>query len=184
MKTLLELHNENPEKYHTDKEWKHKYLSMCYSKEFAKFQGKKVNVLEIGILWGTSLLLWSDYFPEGQIYGVDVNDQGGTSVNNTKDAPNIKIDFTDAYSVEYANTLPNLDIVIDDGPHTPDSQVRCIELYLPKINPGGLLIIEDIESVDAVNRFIAALPEGTEYEMIDTGTEIDYDNRVFVIRKK
>lgn len=185
MKTLAELHDKNPDRYHgTDKESKHKYLSLLCGKEFLKFQGQEVNLLEIGILKGGSLLLWSDYFPNGHIYGVDINDWNGESKNNTKDVPNIKIDIADAYSVEYVNSLPELDIVIDDGPHSVDSQVECIKLYLPKLKNGGILIIEDIESVAAVGEFIKVIPPNCDFEFIDTGSDASYDNRIFVLRKK
>jgi hypothetical protein len=52
------------------------------------------------------------------------------------------------------NKIPNLDIVIDDGPHTLESQLSCIDMYYPKINPGGMLIIEDIMNIDNANALV------------------------------
>ena len=41
-------------------------------------------------------------------------------------------------------TLPPLDIVIDDGGHTPDQQRVTLEELLPHIRPGGVYVCEDI----------------------------------------
>lgn len=36
------------------------------------------------------------------------------------------------------------DLIIDDGPHTPASQIWCLQYYYDLLAPGGLLFIEDI----------------------------------------
>ena len=56
----------------------------------------------------------------------------------------ITIIVDDAYQEEVANKLPKFDIIIDDGPHTPESQSRCVEVYLSKLKKEGVLFIEDI----------------------------------------
>lgn len=54
-----------------------------------------------------------------------------------------------AYSTWFVNHLKKIcaegfDIIIDDGPHTLISQVMFIKKYLPLLNQGGIMIIEDI----------------------------------------
>ena len=46
---------------------------------------------------------------------------------------------------ELKNALPDeLDLVIDDGLHAPNANIRTLELGLSKIKVGGWVIIEDI----------------------------------------
>ena len=49
-----------------------------------------------------------------------------------------------AYSVEAANTLPNFDIVIDDGSHYLHDQIKFMINLYPKLNKDGIMLIEDI----------------------------------------
>ena len=44
----------------------------------------------------------------------------------------------------FVSKLNNFDIIIDDGPHSLESQLKFIDLYYPKTNLGGVVIIEDI----------------------------------------
>jgi len=56
--------------------------------------------------------------------------------------------FGDAYDEKFSKKFKQFDIIIDDGPHTLESQLKSIELYLPKLKQDGLFIIEDIQSVE------------------------------------
>ena len=67
--TFTELFNSNF--YNTDKD-KHNYLQ-AYDKLFYEYRDKKINLLEVGVHEGGSLLLWKDYFSNGTIYGMDNN---------------------------------------------------------------------------------------------------------------
>src|SRR6185369_4940030 len=55
-------------------------------------------------------------------------------------------DQTDAASLdELARFLPeDLDLVIDDGLHSPDANLNTLSLGLRKVRPGGWVVIEDI----------------------------------------
>ena len=61
----------NLEKYNTDKV-QHGYLRI-YDPIFSDYVDKEINLLEIGVFKGGSLFLWKDYFPKGQIFGIDLN---------------------------------------------------------------------------------------------------------------
>ena len=117
----------------TDKNTLHSYLDL-YDGLFRSKKDSAKNILEIGILNGGSIQLWKRYFPNAMIYGVDllhINDiwdelkhNGGITLFTS----------TDAYSPEFVtnkfyNNNIKLDIVIDDGPHTLESMIKCIELY-------------------------------------------------------
>jgi len=141
----------------TDKNTGHSYVSHFYEDAFLPYKEKPINLLEIGIARGDSLLLWDKYFVNNvEIYGIDNYDMISLEVRNH---PKIKKLFTEAYSQYIANMLPSFDIVIDDGPHSLESQKKAIQLYLPKVNPGGIFVIEDIQEESSIDVLKQALPE-------------------------
>ena len=114
-----------------------------YENIFKTFKNSKISILEIGIRTGASLKLWSEYFLEAEIWGIDISDDGVVPefINNSR----IKIKYTDAYSDEFILNLGlNFDIIIDDGPHSLNSQIFAVQNFTKMLNPGGFLFIEDI----------------------------------------
>lgn len=149
----------------TDKERAHKYVSNFYAKEFARRKTQPITLFEIGIWNGGSLVMWHDYFPEGTVLGSDITEERIDPL--AKSLPRAKIFIEDAYTEQFRDSLPDLDIVIDDGPHSEASQLRCLELYLSKLKPGGILIIEDILNDASVEKFKQAVPNGYSYRVLD-----------------
>jgi hypothetical protein len=106
--------------------------------------------MEIGFRHGASLALWSNYFTNCSILGLDnhsdvsVNDQSPI-VDEWVNKSNIKIKIGDAYDKSFSDEIDQeFDIIIDDGPHWILTQQIALELYLPKLKNGGVFIIEDI----------------------------------------
>ena len=56
-------------KYETDK-LQHGYADIYFS-YIEKLRNENINLLEIGVSDGKSLLAWSDYFKNGKIIGID-----------------------------------------------------------------------------------------------------------------
>jgi cephalosporin hydroxylase len=183
--SLLEQYNKNPSKYlDTDKEEpNHKYISKCYSMAFKGY--KNPTVLEIGLASGGSLLLWNDYFVDAKIIGIDsgADPRFQKCIENTINEKNIQLINSDAYDGVMVATLPNFDIIIDDGLHTKDSHLKCLNLYLPKLNPGGILVIEDIDDIQWIEEYIPLLPTGYEYQVIDTDRTKEYNNLLFLVKR-
>ena len=148
----------NDSKYITDKNTAHSYIDDVYGHVFESYKDKEINLLEIGVAYGGSIKLFNDYFTKGHIYGIDPfwDDptteswgHGNTPKEVSKDLienppEGVTIIVDDAYQEEVASNLPKFDIIIADGPHTPESQSRCVEVYLPKLKKEGVLLIEDI----------------------------------------
>ena len=63
----------------------------------------------------------------------------------------------------------SIDYLIDDGPHTLDSQLFAIEYWFKKVKVGGTMIIEDIQKLDTDTEKIDELcfKLGLSYEIID-----------------
>lgn len=139
----------------TDKNTGHCYISQYYCNEFSPKKEDEIKLLEIGIRQGYSHYLWDKYFTNGKIYGID-NGESGFDYTELLNKSRV-ITFNDnAYSPYFCNTLLDnyFDYIIDDGPHTVESQIKAVELYLPKLKIGGKLIIEDIQSISFVDRII------------------------------
>lgn len=124
--------------------WKWLHYFPIYERHFAKFRGRPINLLEIGIYSGGSLDMWRDYFgPRAHIFGVDIQREcqvytrhGITVVIGDQSNP--------AFWVEFKALMPMMDIVIDDGSHKPRHQLTTLEEMLPHIKPGGVYLCEDI----------------------------------------
>ena len=132
---------------HTDKNSTHDYIRSYYNEAFAD-NSKPINLLEIGVYKGKSLELWSKHFgPDSKIYGFDVEDH---IVPEFIAQPNIYFEFKDAYADETIAEFKDeyFDIIVDDGPHTLQSQIDCITKWWPKLAVGGKMVIEDIQSED------------------------------------
>ena len=63
MLQLKEINN----KYKSDKGFGHNYIDF-YESIFNPIKENELNLLEIGVLFGNSLKLWSDYFINSKIY--------------------------------------------------------------------------------------------------------------------
>ena len=54
--------------------------------------------------------------------------------------------YNDTTVQKFKEEVPDgFDVIIDDGPHTLQSQVFAVNSYFPMLKPGGILIIEDIQ---------------------------------------
>lgn len=174
--------------FNTDKNTTHNYIEGFYEKEFQLYRDKPIKVLEIGIAFGHSLLLWDKYFSNHTgIHGVDT--YGGSVAREAREAKKISITIDDAYSKRVVDSLPSFDIIIDDGPHTLESMVSCINLYLPKLNSGGVFVIEDVQSMDWIpilhKTFDKVKIETDEFDVVDLRqTKGRYDDLMFVVRRK
>lgn len=128
----------------TDKNSVHCYVKGYYEKEFFKYKNKKINFLEIGIRSGGSMKLWSEYFTNYEsIIGIDVDESA--VAKEFKTIKNVTYYFGDAYTQQIADKITTIDIFLDDGPHTLESQLNAIQYYLPKVTSGGLFLIEDVQ---------------------------------------
>jgi hypothetical protein len=165
----------------------HDYINGFYNKEFKKYQDQPISLLEIGVYKGASLALWSKYFPHAEITGFDISDQ---RVDKYKNIDRVSVGICDAYSfdAETLDQLDNWDIIIDDGPHTIPTLQQCMELYLPKLNEGGIMVLEDVQDTSWFPILIESLPlnlnDSISYECIDLRENLGrYDDLLFCIRK-
>lgn len=118
-------------------------------------------LLEIGIQHGGSALLWHEWLPKVQMTLVDIQDIVPDVIWDQLDPDRYDFYQMDAYTKTGIETLgvETYDIIIDDGPHTLDSQKFSLMHYSKFLNPGGVLIIEDIQSPSHLDQLSDCVPE-------------------------
>jgi len=124
-----------------------------YAKFFNDIRYDVKKVLEIGVFRGHSMLMWQKYFPNAEIYGVDIDytphNFGVNAKELCKDEPRIKLLELDAcvdINVEYLKQEigVDFDIVIDDGSHHPYHQLFSLVNYTDFIKRNGYFVVEDV----------------------------------------
>jgi hypothetical protein len=208
MKSLVEIQEKL--KFNTDKHRmsgkqskSHTYLPE-YDKLFKKFKYEPINILEIGVLDGSSLNLWAEYFPNAKIYGADLFKRKSFKKvkEKTSKYDNISLHKVDSVNEEEKHGTKNgrknlfeilgkekFHIIIDDGDHKPTSQLKTFNNFIDELHPDGLYIIEDIwdwdkNSKGKKEKSQNTLQTGLEYlqENIPELEIIDMNNKFGIYR--
>ncbi len=117
-----------------------------YERYFRSMKDGRINLLELGVFRGGSLLMWRDYFASGVISGVDVN-----QVSVEDESGRIRIyrgmqqdkDFLDLVA-EDSTGGEGFDIIIDDASHIGElTKISFWHLFHFHLKPGGIYVIED-----------------------------------------
>lgn len=181
-----------------------------YSKYLSSKRDEALDILEIGIFFGWSLLAWQRYFKNAKLTGIDnVIDPSRTAemqeisrrfpVYNT-----IKKCYFDTRQETdwYELWGKEFDVIIDDGGHHPSNeQLPTLTNGWEYLKPGGLYFIEDVshrygelELLALNNKLVELEKEGHEinvYSHDNLGAKMvtkgKYDNTteyIVVLRKK
>jgi len=161
--SLTELAN----KYGTDKGtigptrgWDANNYTDIYASFLERYRESAINLLEIGLgvkgpYWesrivqgknsgGASARMWYDYFPNGKIFGIDINEC------SYLDNDRISTFAADQGKQEDLDRFLNMvevdhfDLIIDDGSHRPDEQQFSLGYLFKYLLPGGHYFIEDL----------------------------------------
>jgi cephalosporin hydroxylase len=105
-----------------------------------------VSLLEIGVLFGESLRMWNEYFvhPGAKLHAWDIKPEYAKGIPSRFTFQQVDC-FNRAQVRAAAAQLPNLDVVVDDGQHSPQAIKVPFEALWDKLNSGGLYIIEDVK---------------------------------------
>jgi SAM-dependent methyltransferase len=160
-------------------------LAELYDYILSDLRDEEINLLEVGVAKGGSIKMWSEYFEKGNIYGVDVMpylERIGRPFND----PRIEIFWENAYCEAFTDKLKNLglsfDVVLDDGPHTLESQLYFVENYVDLVKPGGHIIIEDIGGTDKAIELHEALLSKVSFSFIVDRTVVSkFGNEITLV---
>ena len=164
----------------------HCYIDEVYESLFINKKITTKKLLEIGVHYGGSMLLWERYFPNAEIHGMDITPSEFFQNNHSS---RIKLQTCDAYTDDVVNSLNNdYDIIIDDGPHTLESMRFFVKHYLAKLNVNGIAVIEDIPQSDWIRVLLEDLsPNGmkTKIQVFDMrNINMRFDDMVMVIQRR
>jgi hypothetical protein len=132
-------------KYNTDKASdRHDYLDI-YESVLRDFRDDTFVLLDLGVGVApaefASTLMWSEYFPNAQVVGVDIQDYV---------SPSERIEFlrTDLSGLDALEVLASRrpKVVIEDASHMWAHQIISLVYLLPAVQPGGVYIWEDLHT--------------------------------------
>jgi hypothetical protein len=174
----------------TDKNTIHSYLPLYQKLLISKKETAK-NVLEVGIYNGGSIKLWSDFFTNANVYGLDIMNISNVWEGIKNKEKIILYTSIDGYNNDFfinnfLNKNIKFDFMLDDGPHTLESMKQFIKLYSQIMTDDGILIIEDVQSWDWIETLKNEVPEYLKqfikiYNLIPNKNR--YDDIVFTIDK-
>lgn len=179
-------------KYHTDKGPSENPLAHAYTSHYHDLLKNRRDsikrVVEIGLGWpglmhsyyeaAGSLLMWRDYFPNAEIFGLDIRPD---ALRNEARIHSFLCDQSNEVSLRSAATRigADFDLIVDDGSHVPKDQVLTAKIFVPLLANGGLYIIEDVH--DAELPFVRE-HLGFPHEIIECENEKLQGDRLIVIR--
>jgi len=132
------------EKHRLIHKWNH-YFEI-YDRHLHHLKGRRINILEIGISHGGSLEMWNYYFQGyASIYAIDINPEC-----KKFEAGNIKIFIGSQEDISFLtsikNSIPPVDVLIDDGGHTMKQQIVTFNTLFDHITENGIYICEDLHT--------------------------------------
>ena len=119
----------------------HDYLKK-YEKYFPFDRSDKIKILEIGVLNGSSVKTWKEYFFNAEIIGIDINPD---CKKYEEDRIHIEIgDQSDQNFLNYVSKKHGFfDLILDDGSHINSHVLKSFEHLFNYVKPQGLYVVED-----------------------------------------
>ena len=106
---------------------------------------RRLKILEIGLLSGSSLLAWRAYFPWSVTVGLDIQDRRALAVGSRTRVYQGDQSAADDIARLCAAEAP-FDIVIDDGSHQCEHQLATFLQVFPHLRNDGQYVIEDVQT--------------------------------------
>jgi hypothetical protein len=119
------------------------------------FRGRRerpLKILEVGVggyerqddptFGGASLRMWKDYFPNAQIWGLDILDKSGVAEDRITIVRGSQTD--EALLRGLHRDHGPFDVVIDDGSHIPALTNETFRILFPLLAADGVYVIEDV----------------------------------------
>ena len=135
------------ERHGTDKSMiGHAYVNL-YAMLLDAHRESVLNVTEVGVMHGASVLMWADYFPNAQVLGLDYR-MTATAINRTASQPRIHLHQADASLPSVLEKLQlaneSMDLVVEDASHAHEDSHRIAANLWQLVKPGGFYVIEDV----------------------------------------
>lgn len=114
-----------------------------YEPLFCSWRKHSFDLIEIGVRDGGSMRLWSSYFPNARIHGIDIDPAcAGLQVSRVSVTIGSQDDLGLLATV--AKSCRDLRLVIDDGSHLLSHMLMTHKALWPSLSPKGIYIFEDV----------------------------------------
>jgi hypothetical protein len=160
--------------------WGHHYDTIYQQRlgPYSRDDIEPFQFLEVGFYHGAGYDLYRQFLPRGECHSIEIAciEQGPRNEgkwpwgNFAADNPRYqqyldedRLHCGDGNDVDYLNSIwtdhmnrpdaPPLKIVVDDGAHLAEHMAQTIFFWFPRIEPRGLLIVEDIQPIHEANAF-------------------------------
>jgi hypothetical protein len=162
--------------------WGHFYDTMYnrWLKKYSSDNAEEIQFLEIGFYNGNGFASYSEFLPRAEKHSMEISciEPGPRSEgkwpekwgNFAKKSPeyeslrmNRRLHCGDASDYDFLNEIwtkemkrpgaPPLKVVVDDGSHLSVQMAASLFFWLPRIEPGGILVMEDIQPIRDANEF-------------------------------
>ena len=132
--------------YKTDKSSKSHGFADYYEKHLLSFKNRKIVILEIGSLFGSSAAAFNSYFNNCKIYCLDNHIENFNF--KSKNLFPVLINSSDENSIKkFYKKLPlkcpEFDIIIDDGSHRLRDIIYSLKYHFKHLKQNGFFVIED-----------------------------------------
>lgn len=132
---------------HSPSKLDHPYIKHVFPVYMDHMRDRKVRLLEIGVKRGNSLTMFEEFFPNGQIVGIDRRTSQMTI--NLNNHPRVQIVKGEQQCTEdldkcIAKVNKPFNFVVDDGSHRSDHQIASFKYLFPKMKRGGVYFVEDL----------------------------------------
>ena len=119
---------------------------LVYHEVLQKYRNKKITFVEIGIKAGGSLLMWRDWLgKDARIIGIDL-DPNAKKMEKYGFEIFIGDQASPNFWKNFFEQIGNVDVILDDGGHTNETQILTTYNTVKFLNNGGILLIEDTSS--------------------------------------
>eukprot|EP00970_Alexandrium_tamarense_P002759 scaffold387_cov195-Alexandrium_tamarense.AAC.39 len=162
--------------------WGHHYDTIYQQRlgPYSKDNVEPFQFLEIGFFNGLGYDLYREFMPQGECHSIEIaciepgpREEGKWPWGNFAEMnpryqqylDENRLHCGDGNDVEYLHSVwtkdmkradaPPLKIVVDDGAHVAEHMAQTVFFWLPRIEPRGLLIVEDIQPISEANAFRA-----------------------------
>lgn len=130
----------------TDKSSVHHNFLHLYEKHLLSSRDSPITLLEIGIHKGGSIRMWREYFSAARIIGVDINPTC-VALPNLVGIETHVVDQSNVFDLmDLGRRCGPFDVIVDDGSHWWDHQIATLQVLFPMLNPGGIYILEDLDT--------------------------------------
>lgn len=152
--------------------WGHFYNTLYQSRlgAYSTNHTEPFQFLEIGFFKGGGFETYMEFMPRAEAHSIEISclPQGPPNTASTNHRyqeflDSKRLHCADASDVRHLNEVwskemnrpdaPPLKIVVDDASHLSPHMAQSMFFWFPRIQPGGLMIMEDIQPIKDANQF-------------------------------